>query len=280
MADIDVAINPNKAFWELGNFSRLAETTRQSGEDFVAALGITSDMHVLDLASGDGTTALPAARRGADVVAIDIASNLIAAGRTRADAEQLFNLRFEEGDACDLARIEDDRFDLLISTFGAMFAPRPFDAAREMVRVTKPGGRIVMANWIAGDPTYVSETIRISARYLPPPPAGFVSPLGWGDEDQVRQRFGAAGIDPDDITFERGTWTIRYPGPPPELLDLFRTSNPSAVATFAAAERDNRASELEREMLALIEAHNRGTVERTEIACTFLKVIVVKGRTR
>ena len=276
MTDIDVAINPNKAFWEQGNFSRLAETTRQSGEDFVAALNIKADMRVLDLASGDGTTALPAARRGADVIAVDIASNLVAAGRARAEAEQLYNLRFAEGDACNLRAIDDDQFDLVISTFGAMFAPRPFDAAREMVRVTKPGGRIVMANWIAGDPTYVSETIRISARYMPPPPDGFVSPLGWGDKEKVRERFGAVGIDPGNIQFELCSWVIRYPGQPRELLDLFRTYNPSAITTFAAAERDDRANELEREMRGLVEAHNRGTGDLTEIPATYLKVTVTK----
>ena len=143
----------------------MPQTSRKSGEEFVASLGITTGMQVLDLGCGDGTTALPAARKGADVLGVDIASNLVAAGNARAEAEQLHNIRFVEGDAADLAGIPDGGFDLVISTFGAMFALRPLDVAKEMVRVTRPGGRIVMANWIPGHPSFVAETIRISLGY-------------------------------------------------------------------------------------------------------------------
>ena len=274
--DLDVAPNPNKAFWEKGNFSRIAEMTRKSGEVFVASLGIEVGMQVLDLACGDGTTALPAARKGADVLGVDIATNLVAAGSARAEAEQLYNVRFIEGDASDLSGIDDSRFDLVISTFGAMFAPRPLDVAREMLRVTKSGGRIVMANWIPGDGSFVSETIRISSAYAPPPPPDFVSPLTWGVEGQVLERFTVAGADPAKIRFERGTWRTQFAGPPAKLIGLFRTNNPSAISTFAAAERAGRADELEREMLTLIEAHNVATNGGTETAPKYLKVTVTK----
>jgi ubiquinone/menaquinone biosynthesis C-methylase UbiE len=145
-------------------------------------------MKVLDLGCGDGTTALPEARLGADVVGVDIASNLVAAGNERATAEGLTNITFEEGDASDLDDLDDDSFDLVVSIFGAMFASRPYDVAGEMVRVTRPGGRIVMGNWIPGDPTLVAQILRISGAYSPPPPEGFVSPMTWCVEADVSIR--------------------------------------------------------------------------------------------
>ena len=187
-----MAMNPNKALWEKGDFTRIASGMRESGETLVRDLGVTPGMRVLDLGCGDGTTALPAARIGADVLGVDIASNLVEAGNRRAEAEGLTNCRFQEGDASDLKDLGADPFDLTLSIFGAMFAPRPFDVAKEMVRVTRPGGRIVMGNWIPNDPTLVAQILKISAAYSPPPPEGFVSPMSWGVEDNVIQRFGEA----------------------------------------------------------------------------------------
>jgi ubiquinone/menaquinone biosynthesis C-methylase UbiE len=161
--------NPNRALWEKGDFTRIAATMRESGEALVKELGIVDGLEVLDLGCGDGTTALPAASLGADVLGVDIASNLVQAGNARAQRLGITNCRFQQGDATDLNELEDDRFDLLISIFGAMFAPRPFDVAKEMVRVTRPGGRIVMGNWIANDPTFVAQLLKISAAYSPPP---------------------------------------------------------------------------------------------------------------
>ena len=158
--------------------------------------------------------ALPAAARGADVLGVDIADNLVAAGNERARAKGLTNLRFQQGDASDLKELDDDSFDLVVSIFGAMFAPRPFDVAHEMVRVTRPGGRIVMGNWIPGDPTLVAQILKISAAYTPPPPPGFVSPMTWGVEDNVRERFGAAGVDAAKIACEKDTFTFEYAGSP------------------------------------------------------------------
>ena len=134
----------------------------------------------LDLGCGDGTTALPAAKFGADVVGIDIARNLVDAGNRRAQEHGLTNLKFQEGDASNLEQVPDKTFDVVVSIFGAMFAPQPFDVAKEMVRVTRPGGRIVMGNWIPNDPTLVAQILKISSSYTPPPPEGFVSPMTWG----------------------------------------------------------------------------------------------------
>lgn len=269
-------MNANKALWEKGDFTRIAETMRESGEALVATLGIGPGTRMLDLGCGDGTTALPAARLGADVLGVDIAANLVAAGNARAEAAGLANLRFEEGDASDLAGLADDSFDLVLSVFGAMFAPRPHDVAREMVRVTRPGGRIVMGNWIPGDPTLVAQILKISAAYTPPPPEGFVSPVSWGVEEHVRDRFGAAGIPAADIVCERATWTFRAPGPPSALLDIFRLYYGPTMNAFEAAARDGREDQLHAELAELFEAQNQSGEGATEIPATFLKVDVTK----
>src|ERR1700689_3090750 len=206
-------MNPNKALWEKGDFTRLAATMRESGEALVGTLGITEGLAVLDLGCGDGTTALPAARLGADVLGVDIASNLVEAGNARAQSLGLTNCRFQDGDASDLNGLDDDSFDLVVSIFGAMFAPRPFDVAGEMVRVTRPGGRIVMGNWIPGDPTLVAQLLKISAAYSPPPPEGFISPVTWGVEEHVIERFVGAGLAEERLSFERDTYTFNFPGP-------------------------------------------------------------------
>ena len=276
MADLGIQkINPNKALWEKGDFTRIAETMRESGQQLVAELGITPGMSVLDLGCGDGTTAVPAAKLGADVLGIDIAENLVAAGNARATAVGLGNLRFKQGDASNLAGVADSSFDLVVSIFGAMFAPRPFDVAREMVRVTRPGGRIVMGNWIPGDPTLVAQILKISAAYTPPPPEGFVSPMTWGVEAQVRQRFEAAGIRQDNIAFERASWVFRQAGPPGGLLATFRHFYGPTMNAFEAAAKDGRAEQLAADLKALFAAQNRGG-ERTEIPATFLKVTATK----
>src|SRR4051812_16709573 len=141
-------MSANKMLWEKGDFTKLAQTMRGSGEALVASLGVTKDLHILDLGCGDGTTAILEARTGAHVLGVDIASNLVEAGRRRAAEEGLSNCKFQEGDAIALVDLQDKSFDLVVSIFGAMFAPKPLDVAKEMVRVTKPGGRIVMGNWI------------------------------------------------------------------------------------------------------------------------------------
>src|SRR4029077_12206113 len=215
-------MNPNKALWEKGDFTRIAESMRESGEALVKGLGITKGLKVLDLGCGDGTTALPEARLGADVLGVDIASNLVEAGNKRAQEQGLTNCKFQEGDASNLHELKDDTFDLVVSIFGAMFAPKPFDVAKEMVRVTRPGGRIVMGNWIPNDPTLVAQILKTSAAYSPPPPDGFVSPMTWGIETNVIERFVAAGVPREQISFARDTYTFNFSGAPPELVTEFR----------------------------------------------------------
>ena len=204
-------MNPNKALWEKGDFTRIAGSMRESGEALVKKLRITKGLKVLDLGCGDGTTAIPAARLGANVLGVDIARNLVEAGNKRALEQGLTNCTFQEGDASDLHELKDDTFDLVVSIFGAMFAPKPFEVAKEMVRVTRPGGRIVMGNWIPGDPTLVAQILKISSAYTPAPPEGFVSPMTWGVESNVIERFAAAGVPAEKISFARDTFTFNYP---------------------------------------------------------------------
>src|SRR6476659_8002793 len=215
-------VNPNKALWEKGDFTRIAETMRESGTALIEKLGVKEGIDILDLGGGDGTTAIPAAHLGANVRVVDIARNLVAAGNKRVKEEQLANITFEEGDATNLHQLADQSFDMVVSIFGAMFAPKPAEVAKEMVRVTRKGGRIVMGNWIPNDPTLVAQILRISSAYTPPPPEGFVSPMLWGVESNVVERFGAAGIPKEKISFARDTFVFTYPLPPAALLKEFR----------------------------------------------------------
>lgn len=269
-------MNPNKALWEKGDFTQLAATMRDSGAELVATLGVGPGMAVLDLGCGDGTTALPSAQLGAEVLGVDIAANLVAAGRARAAAAGLDNLVFQEGDASDLVDLADDTFDLVLSVFGAMFAPRPLDVAREMVRVTRPGGRIVMGNWIPNDPTLVAQSLKIAAAYSPPPPEGFVSPMTWGVEETVRERFTAAGIPNENIACERATFTFRRSGTVRELVEKFRNFYGPTMNAFEAATACGRQDALYDELFALFEAHNKGGDGGVVIPATFLKVTVRK----
>ena len=271
----EVQMNPNKALWEKGDFTQIADCMRESGSDLVDSLGLKLGMRVLDLGCGDGTTALPAAQKGADVTGIDIAANLVAAGNARAEAAGLANLKFEEGNASNLENIGDNAFDLVVSIFGAMFAPRPNEVASEMVRVTKPGGRIVMGNWIPGDPTLVAQVLKISAAYTPPPPEGFVSPVTWGQEAHVVERFTAAGVSPDNISCRPDTYTFRYDGPPSEFLARFRNWYGPTMNAFEAADKDGRADALQAELEALFNAQNAsGNAATTVIPATYLRVEV------
>jgi ubiquinone/menaquinone biosynthesis C-methylase UbiE len=266
-------MNPNKALWEKGDFTRIASTMRESGEALVKEFDITNGLQVLDLGCGDGTTAVPAAMLGADVVGVDIARNLVEAGNARAQRLGLANCRFQEGDACDLHDLDNDSFDLVVSIFGAMFAPRPFDVAREVVRVTRPGGRIIMGNWIPNHPTLVAQILKISSAYSPAPPEGFVSPMTWGVEANVIERFAAAGIPATSISFEKSTYTFESPSSPAGFLADFRSYYGPTMNAYEAAAANGREAELHAELTALFNEHNTSE-DGTSIPATFLRVTV------
>ena len=268
-------MNPNKALWEKGDFTRIAESMRESGEALVERLGITKGLKVLDLGCGDGTTALPEARLGAEVLGVDIAKNLVEAGNRRAKDEGLTNCKFQEGDASNLHELKDHTFDLVVSIFGAMFAPKPFDVAKEMVRVTKPGGRIIMGNWIPNDPTLVAQILKISSSYTPPPPEGFISPMTWGIENNVIERFAGAGVPKEKISFARDTYTFNYPSAPSELLSAFRKYYGPTMNAFEAVEKNGRAADLQKELEVLFNSQNKSaSKDATSIPAIFLRVTV------
>jgi ubiquinone/menaquinone biosynthesis C-methylase UbiE len=268
-------MNPNKALWEKGDFTRIAAFMRESGEAFIDSLGIKPPLRVLDLGSGDGTTAIPMARLGAEVVGIDIARNLVEAGNKRAAEEALNQLKFQEGDACNLEGVADHSFDLIVSMFGAMFAPKPYDVAREMVRVTKPGGRIVMGNWIPNDPTFVSQVLKISSAFTPPPPEGFVSPMTWGVESHIIDRFGQAGVAPENISMVKDTFYFVSPDKSPtQFIELFEAFYGPTMNAVDAAKKDGKAEELHAQLVELANSQNKNQDTGTLIPATFMRVTV------
>jgi len=268
-------VNPNKALWEKGDFTEIAAFMRESGEAVVESIGVKPPLRALDLGCGDGTTAVPLARSGAEVVGIDIARNLVAAGKKRAAEAGLARLRFEEGVACKLEGVADDSFDLTLSVFGAMFAPKPFEVAKEMVRVTKPGGRIVMGNWIPGDPTFVSQVLKISSAFTPPPPEGFVSPMTWGVEDHIVDRFAKAGVAKEKISMVKDTYHfVSAHKSPADFIDLFRRYYGPTMNAFEAAEKNGRTEELHGQLVELAKSQNRSSNGGTFIPATFMRVMV------
>jgi ubiquinone/menaquinone biosynthesis C-methylase UbiE len=250
-------MNPNKALWEKGDFTEIAAQMRESGEAVVKSLGIKPPLRVLDLGCGDGPTAVPLARLGAEVVGIDIARNLVEAGNKRAAELGLSNLKFQEGDACNLEGVADHSFDLTLSVFGAMFAPKPFDVAKEMVRVTKPGGRIVMGNWIPNDPTsFVSQLLKISSAFTPPPPEGFVSPMTWGVDTHIIERFGQAGVPKENISMVKDTFRFISPDQSPtQVIESFRRFYGPTMNAYDAAEKNGKVEELHSQLVELAKAH-------------------------
>jgi len=273
--DIITLMNPNKALWEKGDFTKIAAFMRQSGDELVKSLGIKPPLRALDLGCGDGTTAVPLAQLGADVVGIDIAKNLVEAGNKRAAAMGLSNLKFQEGDACNLQGVPDHSFDLTLTVFGAMFAPKPFDVAKEMVRVTKPGGRIVMGNWIPNDETsFVSQLLKISSAFSPPPPEGFISPMTWGIESNVIERFGQAGISKEKISMVKDTFYFVSPDSPEQFIDSFEKFYGPTMNAVDAAQKDGKADDLHKQLVALAKEQNKATDGSTSIPATFLKVTV------
>ncbi len=268
-------MNPNKALWEKGDFTEIANFMRESGEAVVESIGVRPPLRALDLGCGDGTTALPLARKGAEVIGIDIAKNLVEAGNKRAAEAGLEQLKFHEGDACNLEGVDDHSFDLTLSVFGAMFAPKPFEVAKEMVRVTKPGGRILMGNWIPGDPTFVSQLLKVSSAFTPPPPEGSVSPMTWGLDSHIVERFAKAGVTREKITMVKDTYYFQSAEKSPEqFIDLFRLYYGPTMNAFDAAGKNGKTEELHTQLVELANAQNQSRNGGTFIPATFLRVTV------
>ena len=269
-------MNPNRELWEKGDFTKLADTMRQSSSDLVKKIGVTPGMAVLDVACGDGDTAIPAAKLGANVTGVDISRNLVKAGQERAEKEGVADhCKNTEGDAMDLKDQSDQSFDLTISIFGAMFAPRPFDVAKELVRVTRKGGRIVMGNWIPGDPTLVAQILKVCSAYTPKPPEGFISPMLWGVESNVIERFANAGIPIENVSFAKEIFTFIADYSPSVFLSTFRDYYGPTMNAFEAAEKNGKAEELQQELEELFLRQNKSEdQDALLIPVTFLLVSV------
>jgi SAM-dependent methyltransferase len=262
----DPATERSRATWTAGDFGRIAVGYASGAAEFVARLGISPGERVLDVACGTGNLTLPAARAGAHTTGIDIAPNLIDQANANARAEDL-TVRFEVGDAERLP-YADASFDTVVSMFGAMFAARPERAAAELLRVTRRGGRVAMANWT---PTgFIGQMLRIVVGYVPPPP-GSVSVLQWGDEAVVGERL--AGVERVDCVRRR--IMFEYPCSPAETVALFRDWYGPTVRAFAALDAE-RHELLERDLIALWSDHNHGDGAVTCVESEYLEVIAIR----
>jgi SAM-dependent methyltransferase len=253
--------------WMTGDFGQIAHFTAGEAANFVRRIGIRPQANVLDVACGTGNTAIPAARIGASVVGVDISTNLLAQARKNAASEQL-EIRFEEGDAEDLP-FPDQSFDVVLSMFGAMFAPRPQKVAIELMRVCKPGGVIAMANWTPLG--FVGKSFLVSASMVPPPP--LPAPVLWGDESVVRERFGAGA---KEIICTRQSPTLVYPFSPKETVEFFRQYfGPTRVAFSRLDEAGQRT--FTEKLEALWNEHNTATDGTTAVTAEYLDVRAIRA---
>jgi len=266
--DIEAIKARHRLIWTAGDFGIIAKSLAQANEDAVARVGITPGMKVLDVACGTGNSAIPAAKRGADVIGVDIAPNLLEQARARAKAEGV-QVRFEEGDAEKLA-FEDNSFDLVVSIFGAMLAPRPELVASEFKRVVKPGGRILMCNWTTEG--LVGQMQQIAVKYVPPPPGQPHSAL-WGDEAIVRQRFGT-GLS--KLEMNKRIATMTFPTDEAGTVALFvKHMGPTIVALQQLD--TTRQQEYLRELEEMYRKHNKGPKGQTKVESEFLEVVATKA---
>ena len=259
-----------KATWESGDFGQIARSIETVAEEFMAQQPLVCGTRVLDVACGTGNLAVIAARNGCTVSGIDIASNLIAQARTRADEAKL-NIDFQEGDA-EALPFAGERFDLVVSMFGVMFTPRPEVAAAELHRVTKPGGQIALANWTPEG--FIGKMFKVFKAHLPPPPAGVPSPMGWGDEATVIERLQHGFTN---VRLTRRIAMMRYPFPPAETVEFFRQYYGPTLKAFAALEADAQAA-LQRDLVELQTANNIAkTSGTTEVAAEYLEVVATRN---
>lgn len=257
-----------RATWMAGDFGEVAKIIAKGGEEFIDRLDIRPGMKVLDVACGTGNTAIPAAKKGAVVTGVDIASNLIDQARARAEDEGV-NATFDVGDAEDLP-YEDGSFDAVTTMFGAMFAPRPDVTASELKRVCKPGGFVAMANWTAE--AFTGDMFKTNAKHVPPPP-GMAPPLQWGNEDIIRERF-AEGIS--DLKLTRRKITFEYPYGPDEVVEHFRKYFGPTQKAFESLDESGQ-RELRKDLVDLWTRHNQATDGTTKVESEYLEVVATKA---
>jgi SAM-dependent methyltransferase len=257
-----------RGMWIAGDFGVIAKSIEKGGEDFVTRLNLKPGTKVLDVACGTGNLAVPAAKAGAEVTGIDIAPNLIEQAIARAEAEGV-DAKFEVGDA-EALPYEDNTFDVVMTMFGAMFAPRPDVTASELIRVTKPGGVIAMANWTPE--AFTGQMFKTGAKHVPPPP-GMPSPLQWGSEDIVRERF-ANGIS--DLKLTRTPIYFHYDFGPVEVVEHFRKYFGPTQKAFESLDENGQAA-LRSDLEALWTGGNEATDGSTDVVSEYLEVLATKA---
>ena len=256
-----------KATWMSGDYGHFATYLEPGALEFLSRLPLQPGMRLLDVACGAGQIAIPAARAGAKVTGIDIASNLIEQARARAQAEKL-DAHFDDGDA-EMLPYPDSSFDLVISLIGAMFAPRPELVAAELKRVTRPGGKIIMGNWT---PTgFVGQMFKAHGKHVPPP-AIMPAPVKWGDEETVRERL-QEGVSHLKLT--RRLYPFRYPFPPAQVVEFFRTYYGPSYKAFAALDPEGQAA-LRQDLETLWAEHSSATDGTTFLESEYLEVIAIR----
>ncbi len=257
-----------RAIWTAGDFSQIAKAYTEGAAQFVERLNVQPGMNFLDVACGNGNLAIPAARLGATVTGMDIAPSMVQQARERAKQEGL-EAQFDEGDA-EALQYDDNRFDIVATMFGAMFAPRPELTASELLRVCKPGGRIAMANWTPCG--FVGQMFKTTAGHVPPP-AGMPSPVLWGVEETVRERFGSGvsslEANPRDAIFS-------FPFPPADVVEHFRVYYGPTQKAFGVLDEPGQAA-LRKDLENLWTQNNRATDGTTEVASEYLEVIATKA---
>lgn len=257
-----------KATWESGDFGKVAEIIQPAAEEFIRRLPLYPGMRVLDVACGSGNLAVETARRGCTTDGVDIAVNLLDQARHRAAAEGLA-INFVEGDA-EALPYADESFDVVVSMFGAMFAPRPNLVTAELQRVLRPGGFVAMANWTPEG--FIGKMFEVFKRHLPPPPPGVPSTMLWGHEPTVRSRLSAFA----EITLERRIAVMRYPFPPSGAVDFFRRYYGPTLKAFESLPREAQSS-LRRDLVDLQARHNASPdPDITETRAEYLEVIAVR----
>jgi len=264
--DIDALKTRLKATWMDGNYDYFSRFMKASAVEFLDRLGVDPGTSLLDVACGSGQLALIAAGMGAKVTGVDIATNAILAARGRAASEG-YDVRFDEGDA-EALPYEAGSFDVVASLFGAMFAPRPELVAAELLRVCRPGGRIAMANWTREG--FIGQMFKTIARFIAPP--GMPSPVLWGDENTVRERF---GVHVSDLRLTRVIYQFDYPFSPADVVEFFRQNYGPTTRAFASLGAADQAS-LRKELVELWASHNRASgPARTIVDAEYLEVVAV-----
>ena len=257
-----------KSMWMAGDFGQIAKSIESSADEFIARLELKPGDRVLDIACGSGNLAIPAARAGATVIGVDIATNLIEQARARAAAEGL-SIQFDEGDAEKLP-YDDASFDVVVSMYGAMFAPRPELVAAELLRVCRPGGRVAMANWTPEG--FIGQMFKVTGKHVPPPPS-MPSPIKWGDEATVRERL-SDGVA--DLKFRRQMCPFKYPFPPEEVVEFFRMYYGPTQRAFDALDAEGQAA-LRNDLNQHWSENNRATDGTTHTEAEYLEVLATRA---